>query len=84
MKIKYNSLNKSFSVIQDDKSYSTGDREKVSKSDLEKAKTDGVIQKKPNGSWGIISIKAGEWWNANYESRESAQSALKAYQSNKH
>jgi len=58
-------------------------REKVSAEMLEKAKSDGVIQKKPNGSWGIISIQAGEWWNADYDTKENAENALKAYHANK-
>jgi hypothetical protein len=56
-------------------------REKVDPDTLELAKKSGVVQKKPNGKWGIISLKSGEWWNANYLSRESAESALKAYHS---
>lgn len=71
-----------YKFIRSDKIFS--DREKVSKADLEKAKSDGVVQRKPNGSWGIISIQKGEWWNANYESREKAEAALRAYQSHKH
>jgi len=59
------------------------EREKVSPEMLEKAKTEGVIQKKPNGKWGIISIKAKEWWIPNYDSRENAEDALKAYHANK-
>lgn len=58
-------------------------REKVSAKMLEKAKTDGVVQKKPNGSWGIISIDAGEWWTPDYESEEKAKNALEAYHANK-
>jgi hypothetical protein len=58
-------------------------REKVSAEMLEKAKTDGVVQKKPNGSWGIISIDAGEWWTPDYESEEKAKNALEAYHANK-
>jgi hypothetical protein len=58
-------------------------REKVSAEMLEKAKTDGVVQKKPNGSWGIISIEAGEWWTPDYESEEKAKNALEAYHANK-
>jgi hypothetical protein len=68
------------------KSYSTTfseEREKVSAEMLEKAKTDGVVQKKPNGSWGIISIDAGEWWTPDYESEEKAKNALEAYHANK-
>lgn len=59
------------------------EREKVSNEDLEKAKEDGVVQKKPNGSWGIISIDAKEWWTPDYETKEKAQNALAAYHANK-
>jgi hypothetical protein len=55
------------------------DRQKVDPKTLELAKSDGVVQKKPNGKWGIISIKSGEWWTADYQSEESAKNALKAY-----
>jgi len=58
-------------------------RQKVSKADLEKAEKDGVIQRKPNGKWGIISRQAKEWWNADYETKENAQKSLAAYQSQK-
>lgn len=54
-------------------------REKVSPEMLEKAKTDGVVQQKPNGKWGVISIQEGEWWLADYDSKEAADAALKAY-----
>lgn len=50
---------------------------------LKKAKTDGVIQKKPNGKWGIISIDAGEWWIPDYDTQENAEAALAAYHANK-
>jgi len=68
-------------LVKADKTYS--DREKVSKEMLEKAKIDGVVQKKPNGKWGIISIQAGEWWNADYDSEDNAKAALAAYHANK-
>ena len=29
----------------------------VSKEDLEKAKNEGVVQKRPDGNWGIIAIE---------------------------
>jgi len=54
-------------------------REKVDEETLNKAKESGVIQQKPNGSWGIISLEKGEWWVPDYESEESAKNALKAY-----
>ena len=50
---------------------------------LERAKKDGVVQRKPNGMWGIISIKKGEWWDANYKSKSSAEAGLRGYQMNK-
>lgn len=68
--------------VSKDKTFSEF-REKVSAEMLEKAKTDGVVQKKPNGSWGIISIDAGEWWTPDYESEEKAKNALEAYHANK-
>lgn len=61
------------------KSIELNSREKVSEEDLKKAKESGVVQIKPNGSWGIISIENGEWWLPDYESEESAKAALKAY-----
>jgi hypothetical protein len=64
-------------------SVSFSDREKVSAEDLKKAKEEGVVQKKPNGKWGIISIEAEEWWQPDYESQEKAENALKAYHANK-
>ena len=44
----------------------------------------GCIQKKPNGKWGIISNKTGEFWDADYESEEDAKAGLAAYHANKH
>lgn len=58
-------------------------REDVPKGLLEKAKKDGVIQEY-DGSWRIISLKAGKFWDAHYKSKESASEALRAYQANKH
>ncbi len=60
------------------------EREKVPQALLNKAKTDGVIQKDNKGNWRIISIKAGEFWNARYSSKEKAEAALRGYQANKH
>ena len=60
-------------------SHSTNGRLAVSPEDMAKAEESGVVQIKPNGSWGIISMAKGEWWDANYSSEESARSALKAY-----
>lgn len=59
------------------------EREKVDAATLKNAKETSVIQKKPNGAWGIISIDKGEWWTPDYESEEKAKNALKAYQANK-
>lgn len=59
-------------------------REKVSKELLKEAKKSGVIQKDSNGNWRIISIKAGEFWDAKYETREKAEAALAAYHANRH
>lgn len=55
----------------------------VSDEDLEKAKTDGVVQKRPdNGKWGIIAIQKKLWWSQSYDSRENAENALRAYHAN--
>ena len=59
------------------------DRQKVDPKTLELAKSEGVVQKKPNGKWGIISIPKGEWWTADYQSEDSAKNALKAYHARK-
>jgi uncharacterized GH25 family protein len=59
------------------------DRMEVSQADLEKAKTSGVVQKRPdNGKWGIIAIKKGLWWSQSYSSKENAEEALRAYHAN--
>ena len=44
--------------------------------DVEK---EGVIQKKKNGAWGVVSKKTGYFWKQNYDSKEDAEKALKAY-----
>lgn len=67
-------------LIQYTKQFS---REKVSQSDMNKAENSGVVQKKPNGKWGIISKQKGEWWDADYETEEKANNALKAYHAGK-
>ena len=61
-------------------------REKVNKETAEKGKKEGVIQKKPNGKWGIISYKTNppEFWSADYDTKESAEKALAAYHARKH
>jgi hypothetical protein len=61
------------------KTFSTITRLPVSKEDIEKAKTDGVVQMRPDGKWGIIAIKKGLWWSQTYSSRENAEKALRAY-----
>ena len=63
------------------------DREKVNKETAEKGKKEGVIQKKPNGKWGIISYKTNppEWWNnCEEDTKERCEEILKAYHANKH
>lgn len=51
----------------------------------EKARKTSVIQKKPNGKWGIISFKTPRptWWNADYSTSKKALAALRGYQANK-
>lgn len=44
----------------------------------------GVIKKKPNGKWGIISTKTGKFWKANYDSEDDAKAGLRAYFAHKH
>jgi hypothetical protein len=68
-----------FSGVSQSRTQNKRQREKVDPETLQLAKDKGVVQLKPNGSWGIISIKAGEWWDANYQSEDSAKAALKAY-----
>lgn len=60
-------------------------REKVNKETAEKGKKEGVIQKKPNGKWGIISYKTNppEFWDANYDTRADAEAGLRGYQKSK-
>lgn len=61
-------------------------REKVDKETAEKAKKDGVIQKKPNGKWGIISFKTNppEWWSGEgTDTKEESEKMLAAYHANK-
>lgn len=63
----------------EEREYSAATRLPVSKEDIEKAKTDGVVQMRPDGKWGIIAIKKGLWWSQTYSSRENAEKALRAY-----
>lgn len=44
---------------------------------------DGCIQQKPNGKWGVISNKTGEFWEPDYSSEEKAKAALSAYHAQK-
>jgi hypothetical protein len=69
---RFSKVNKEFS-----------DREKVPEHILEKAKTEGVVQKDSKGQWRIVAIKKGEFWNAVYDSKENAEKALSAYHANK-
>lgn len=59
-------------------------RDKVPAAILKKAKTEGVVQKDSKGRWRIVSIKAGEFWDAVYDTKQSAQNALAAYHANRH
>lgn len=58
-----------------------GDRELVDSETIKEAKKTSVIQKKPNGKWGIISFKTEKptWWNADYDTEENALNALRGY-----
>ena len=60
------------------------ERMPVSSADMKKAETDGVVQKRPDGKWGIIAKKKRLWWSAGYDSRESAEAALRAYHAGRH
>jgi len=44
-----------------------------------KCPEEGCIGKKPNGKWGVMSNKTGKWWDADYDTKEDAEDALKAY-----
>ena len=61
----------------------TDNREDASPELLEKAKKEGVIQK-VDGDWRIISIKKGKIWPQRFDSRETCEKSLRAYQANKH
>lgn len=73
------------------KEYSKQDREVVPANIVKKVKDGGgVIQKDHNGDWRIISMKTKtnksgkpEFWDARYDSKESAQKALGGYFANK-
>lgn len=67
------------------KKFSKQDREVVPADIAKKAKKEGVVQKRPDGKWGIISFKTNPatWWSSTYDSKESGEDALKAYWVNK-
>ena len=73
------------------KEYSKQDREVVPADIVKKVKDGGgVIQKDHNGDWRIISMKTKtnksgkpEFWDAKYDSKESASKALGGYFANK-
>lgn len=81
------------SVVRNNNGHITGkrrlkrfsSREVVPKRIAEEGRKSGVVQKKPSGKWGIISYKQNppEFWNADYESKSSAEAALRGYQANK-
>ena len=48
----------------------------------DKCPESGCVQEKGNGKWGVISGKTGKWWDANYDSRSSAEAGLRAYFAN--
>ena len=66
-----------------EKTYSE-ERMPVSTADMRKAETDGVVQRRPDGKWGIIAKRKRLWWSAGYDSRESAEAALRAYHAGRH
>lgn len=80
-------LNKSAKDMKEaaEKLYSKQDREVVPPEIAKKARKEGVVQKKPNGKWGIISFKTNPptWWSAEYDSEESAKKGLSGYFVNK-
>lgn len=59
--------------------------EKVPSDIAKKGKKSGVVQKDKNGKWRIISYKTNppEFWDAHYDSKSDAESALAAYHANK-
>lgn len=61
-------------------------REKVPADIAKEGKKSGVVQKDKNGVWRIISYKTNppEFWNAHYDSKSEAESALAGYHANKH
>ena len=64
--------------------YSDNERMPVSAADMRKAETDGVVQRRPDGKWGIIAKRKRLWWSAGYDSRETAEAALRAYHAGRH
>ncbi len=79
-------------IIPRQKLYSKQVREVVPEDIVKRVQEgDGVIQKDHNGDWRIVSMKTKknksgkpEFWDAKYESKESAQKALGGYFANKH
>lgn len=70
--------------IKESKTFSG--RQKVSKELLKEIKEgkSGVIQSDPSGNgWRIVSVKDGEYWNAHYKTKASAEKGLAAYHANK-
>ncbi len=62
------------------------EREVVDKETAERGKKEGVVQKKPNGKWGIISYKTNPptWWSGEgTDTKEESEDMLKAYHANK-
>ena len=61
-------------------------REVVDKETAKRGKKEGVVQKKPNGKWGIISYKTNPptWWSGEgTDTKEVSEDMLKAYHANK-
>lgn len=60
-------------------------REKVPADIAKEGKKSGVVQKDKNGVWRIISYKTNppEFWNAHYDSKKEAESALAGYHASK-
>lgn len=57
---------------------------KVSKAINGKVNENQYVKEKPNGKWGVISAKTGKFWDADYDTKESAEDGFKAYEANKH
>ena len=61
-------------------------REKVPVDIAKEGKKSGVVQKDKKGVWRIISYKTNppEFWNAHYDTKKEAESALAGYHASKH